>query len=57
MKEIRDEAREEIKKEKDIKEIEDEEFEKEKEFLRTSDEDWSPDEVDLVKLRKRIKAK
>lgn len=46
-KEDRDDA--EIKKEMDL------EYEKEKKFIEDTDEDWDESEVDLEKLRERIK--
>jgi len=55
LKKQRDEAKEESREEKEIKEEMDLEYEKEKEFLEQTEEDWEEEEVDMSKLRERIK--
>ena len=55
LKKQRDEAKEDISEEGEIKEQMDEEYKKEMEFIDSTDEDWEADEVDLPELRKRIR--
>ena len=55
LKEQRDTAKKEDGEDAEIKKEMDLEYEKEKEFIKGTDEDWDESEVDLEKLRERIK--
>ena len=55
LKSQRDDARVENKEDAEIKKEMDVEYGKEKKFLEQTEEDWEDEEVDLEKLRERIK--
>ena len=56
LKDQRDAAKKEDSEDAEIKKEMDLDYEKEKEFIKNTDEDWDETEVDLKKLRERIKS-